>query len=132
MSKTRQQHAYQRGARIARFWKKVKGGVLLWDKHSVAWANKKHLPSWIGHAPIIIVIAFFISAIAFGGLLIAVCLLFIFAVACIIQNPSQSQTVADETEAKDCGSCYRNGNQGYGLYSGPEDLVSSYRMDQEE
>ncbi|RAT17399.1 hypothetical protein AU490_13765 [Lonsdalea populi] len=132
MDQTKQQHAYQRGARVARLWKKVKGSVLHWDERCVTWANKKHLPTWIGHAPIIIFIAFFISTIVFGGLIIAVCFLFIFAVACITQNPSQSQTVADETETKDCGSCYRNGNQGYGLYSGPEDLVSSYRMDQEE
>ncbi|EHD22932.1 MULTISPECIES: hypothetical protein [Brenneria] len=132
MNQTKQQHAYQRGARIARLWKKVKGSVLHWDERCVTWANKKHLPPWIGHAPIIIFIAFFISTIAFGSLIIAACFLLIFAVACIIQNPGSSQATADEAEFYDdtekTGPGYRYGQEGHGYYSGSDDITSE-RLD---
>ncbi|AOV10022.1 MULTISPECIES: DUF3742 family protein [Enterobacteriaceae] len=132
MSKTGQQHAYQRGARIARLWKKVKGSVLHWDKRCVAWANKKHLPSWIGHAPIIVALLGLLTAILMGSVVIAGCLLFICAITFTIQQIGQANHQGHDVAHLDSSTSneplteFRNGDQGYGLYCG------SYRIDQDE
>lgn len=69
MSQTKQQHAYQRGIRLARLWNKVKGNVLYWDRRCVALVNKKHIPSWVGHIPVVFLLAISIVTCLAGGLL---------------------------------------------------------------
>ncbi|MFJ5498717.1 hypothetical protein ACIPUN_02090 [Pectobacterium sp. CHL-2024] len=132
MNRSRQNSAYQRGARAASIWKRLNGNARLWDSVCVEKARKHHLPAWFGHVPIILFIVLFISTIAFGGLIIGVCFLFIFAVACIIQNPGSSQAKADETEFYDdtekTGPGYRYGQEGHGYYSGSDDITSE-RLD---
>lgn len=80
MSQTKQQHAYQRGVRVARFWKKVKGSVLYWDRRCVVWANKKRIPSWVGHIPVVFLFAISIVTCLAGGLLFVGIVILIWAI----------------------------------------------------
>lgn len=132
MNETKQQHAYQRGIRIARLWRRLKGTISRWDTFCVSKARKHNLPSWIGHVPITISLLGSATAILFGGIVIAGCMLFIWAIAFILQQFGQARSQENDPEHSDSNTNseslteYRDGDQGYGLYCG------SYRMDLED
>jgi len=129
LNKARQHHAYQRGVHIANLWKHLKGTILTWNAICVAKAHSHKLPSWVGNMPMIIALLGSATAILFGGIVIVSCMLFIWAIAFILQHIGQENTQVNDSE--DFGSStnneflteYRVGDQGYGLYCG------SYRMD---
>ncbi|CAI2026097.1 Uncharacterised protein [Serratia quinivorans] len=131
MSQIRQQQAYERGARTAHLWKKFKDSVLHWDRRCTAWANKKSLPLWVGHVPVIVALLGSLTIILLGGAAITGALLFVWAIAFILQSIA-SQSFDDSDSNSQATSEYRNGDQGFGLYSGPDSLVTSHRMDNEE
>ncbi|WP_261436365.1 hypothetical protein [Serratia ficaria] len=131
MNETKQQHAYQRGVRMANLWKRVKSTILRWDAFCVTKARSYKLPGWIGHFPIAIALIASLAAALLGGLAIAGCLLFIWAIAFILQQipPTSPQTTDSEYFDSDTNESlteYRDGNQGFGLYCG------EYRIDQED
>ncbi|WP_262121624.1 hypothetical protein [Serratia ficaria] len=131
MNDTKQHHAYQRGVRMASLWKRLKGTILKWDTFFVAKARAHQLPSWIGHIPITIALFGSLTAALLGGAAIAGCLLFIWAIAFILQqiSPTSPKTTDSEYFDSDTNESlteYRDGNQGFGLYCG------EYRIDQED
>ncbi|HGL5836586.1 TPA: hypothetical protein ACKFTR_004290, partial [Enterobacter kobei] len=78
MSQARDQQAYQRGIWAARKWTRLKDTIMRWDRHCVAKARKHRLPAWIGHVPIVIALIGSVTAMLFGGLLVAGSMLFIW------------------------------------------------------
>ncbi|MGP0837999.1 hypothetical protein [Serratia sp. CY85251] len=126
MSQTRDQQAYQRGIKAARLWKRLKGTILRWDQLCVSKARAQKLPGWIGHGPMAIALIASVAIIVFGGIVIIGCMLLISAIAYIFQHVGQSNYDADHFDSNTDNKPlteYRDGDQGYGLYSG------SYRMD---
>uniref|UniRef100_UPI0035C6938D hypothetical protein n=1 Tax=Serratia quinivorans TaxID=137545 RepID=UPI0035C6938D len=79
MSQARNQQAYQRGIRVARMWKRLKGTILRWDLLWVSKASKYNLPTWLGHIPITCLVAVSVISGLTGGLLVAVVILFVWA-----------------------------------------------------
>ncbi|HEJ7136544.1 TPA: hypothetical protein SMF95_001865 [Serratia marcescens] len=117
MNETKQHHAYQRGVRMASLWKRIKGTIMKWDAFCVAEAHSHKLPGWIGHAPIAIVLFGSAAAILFGGIVIAGCMLFIWAIAFILQNADFSNMqVSDSTNESVDDDGYKTGPEGFGNY----------------
>lgn len=127
MSQARVQQTYQRGIWAARKWRRLKNVITRLDRLCVSKVQEYRLPAWIGHVPIVIALIGSVTAMLFGGLLVAGSMLFISAIAFILQNfdPSDENTF-DEKRAS--GPSIRHGNDGYGYYSGSEDLTSE-RLD---
>ncbi|MEE4411932.1 MULTISPECIES: hypothetical protein [unclassified Serratia (in: enterobacteria)] len=126
MSQTRNQQAYQRGIWVARMWKRLKGTILRWDTFCVSKARKHKLPGWIGHVPIAVAFLGSAATALFGGIIIAGSLLFIWAIAIILQNINTSnENVFDD---RGSGPSIRHGNDGYGYYTSSDDLTSE-RLD---
>ncbi len=131
MNDTTQHHAYQRGVRMANLWMRVKSTILRWDAFCVAKAHSYKLPGWIRHFPIVIAFLASLTAALLGGVAIAGCLLFIWAIAFILRQVNQTSPQATDSEYFDSANNesfteYRDGNQGFGLY------CREYRMDQED
>uniref|UniRef100_A8G8M3 DUF3742 family protein n=1 Tax=Serratia proteamaculans (strain 568) TaxID=399741 RepID=A8G8M3_SERP5 len=97
MSKTRNQQAYQRGIRVARMWKRLKGTILRWDTLCVSKARKYGLPAWLGHVPIASLVAVSVISCLIGGLLIAVVILFVWA---LILLPSMMELLRPTANVK--------------------------------
>lgn len=126
MSQTRNQQAYQQGIRIARMLKRLKSTILRWDTFCVSKARRHKLPGWIGHIPIAVAFIGSAAAALFGGIIIAGSLLFIWAIAIILQNVNTSnENVCDD---RGSGPSIRHGNDGYGYYTSSDDLTSE-RLD---
>ncbi|HDU5650667.1 TPA: hypothetical protein RFV74_002321 [Klebsiella aerogenes] len=117
MNEKRQPHAYQRGVRMANLWKRLKGTILKWDAICVAKARRYKLPDWIGHMPVVIALFGSTTAILFGGVIIASCMLFIWAIAFILQNADFSNMqVSDSTNESVGDDGYKTGPEGFGNY----------------
>ncbi|EAT1306827.1 hypothetical protein DZB77_08250 [Salmonella enterica] len=129
MSQARDQQAYQRGIWAAGRWSRLKDVIMRWDRFCVSKAREYRLPGWIGHVPIAIALIGSVAAILFGGLVVAGCMLFIWAIAFILQQVGQADSQENDTNYFDSNTDseplteYRDGDQGYGLYCG------SYRID---
>lgn len=131
MSENKKQ-AYVRGRKVAIIWKRLKRVVSAWDQLCVIWARNHKLPAWIGHMPVIIAGLGTLAGSLLGGAVIVGCLIFIWAIAFILQQIAQTNHLENNADHFDSEGYnqplteYRNGDQGYGLYCG------SYRMDQDE
>lgn len=102
---------------MASLWKRIKGTIMKWDAFCVAEAHSHKLPGWIGHAPIAIVLFGSAAAILFGGIVIAGCMLFIWAIAFILQNADFSNMqVSDSTNESVDDDGYKTGPEGFGNY----------------
>lgn len=101
MSQARDQQAYQCGVWAARKWSRLKNVIMRWDRLCVSKVRENRLPSWIGHVPIVIALIASVAAMLFGGLLVTGCMLFIWAIAFILQNAEQNLTgeVTDENNS---------------------------------
>lgn len=89
MSQTREQQAYQRGIRVARMWKRLKGTILRWDTFCVSKARKHKLPGWVGHVPtafVAIGFIFFLIGYALVSLAGISCVLAMWAITYIAKN----------------------------------------------
>lgn len=91
MNETRQYHAYQRGVRMASLWKRLKGTILRWDSFCVSKARKYNLPAWIGHIPMSVFAAIMLSALVFGGVVIAISAVFVSALVILISGTLSSE-----------------------------------------
>ncbi|HGM5336664.1 TPA: hypothetical protein ACKP2J_001076 [Serratia marcescens] len=91
MSQTRDRPAYQRGIKAARLWKHLKGTILRWDQHCVSNARKHKLPGWIGHIPMGMQAVIMLTALVFGGMVIASSAVFIVGLLLLISKSSSSE-----------------------------------------
>ncbi|MGP0906574.1 hypothetical protein [Serratia sp. CY76391] len=124
MSQTRDQQAYQRGVWAACKWARLKDAIMRWDQHCVSKVRKYRFADWIGHVPIAIALIGSVTAILFGGLIVASCMFFIWAIVFILQQVDQADShendinYFDSNADTDALTEYRDGDQGYGLYCG--------------
>lgn len=89
MNDTKQQHAYQRGVRMANLWKRLKDTILKWDSRCVSKARSHKLPDWIGHIPtafIAIGLIFFFFGYAIVSLAGVSCMIAMWAITYIAKN----------------------------------------------
>ncbi|ELQ9312239.1 DUF3742 family protein [Serratia marcescens] len=119
MSQARDQQAYQRGVWAARKWSRLKNVIMRWDRLCVSKVREYRLPAWIGHVPIVIALIGSVTAMLFGGLLVAGCMFFILAIAFILQNADFSNMqLSDSTNDSVDDDGYRAGPDGFGNYVG--------------
>ena len=71
MNQTRDHQAYQRGMKAACLCKRIKGTILRWDQRCVTNACKHKLPGWSGHIPMGMFAVIMLTALVFGGMVIA-------------------------------------------------------------
>ncbi|HGM6839727.1 TPA: hypothetical protein ACKP7D_003514 [Serratia marcescens] len=109
---------------MASLWKRLKRTILKWDSFWLTKARKCNLPAWLGHMPVAVALLGSLTIIFVGGAVIR-------AIAFILQSIA-SQAFDDSDSNKQATSEYRNGDQGFGFYSGPDSFVTSHRMDNEE
>lgn len=106
---------------MASLWRRLKSTMLKWDAFFVVKARAHKLPGWVGHIPIAIALFGSLTAALLGGATIAGCLLFIWAIAVILQNADLSNVQLNEStsdEESNMHDGYRNGPEGYGYYMG--------------
>lgn len=128
MSKHDEQ-AYIRGVRAAGIWKRLKHTVASWDQRGTAWAKNHNIPVWIGRVPLVAAILISLTCLIAGGFIVAFIVAFIWGMLFIAQNTGNNLLRHENTNASTTHAQFRNGSQGYGLYSGSEDLVTSHRID---
>jgi hypothetical protein len=128
MQNDKQFAAAQRGIKLAGIWKKIRRRISQWDAICVHWAKSRGLPGWLGHVPIVLAMVLSITAAVLGGLLIGVVIAFVW-MAIVGLSPDPENKPHRRRRRSSGIPHYRNGNQGYGLYSGSEDLVTSHRID---
>ncbi|MDL4914925.1 MAG: hypothetical protein QRY16_14370 [Enterobacterales bacterium endosymbiont of Blomia tropicalis] len=87
------EQAYVRGQKAAIIFKHLKRVVLTWDQRCMAWVKHHKLPTWLGHMPVVIAVLGSLAGILLGGVVIAGCLIFIWAIAFILQQIGQSTRV---------------------------------------
>lgn len=125
------ERAYVRGRKVAIIWKSLKKIVSTRDQLCVAWAKNHKLPAWIGHLPIISTVLISLAGLIVGGVAIASMIVFIWALAYILQHIGSSPNSShDSHESYSASPEVRAGSEGYGLYSGSDELTS-YRMDKD-
>jgi Flp pilus assembly protein TadB len=115
MSKIREQHAYQRGIKAARLWRRLKGTILRWDQYCVTNARKHKLPGWIGHIPMGMLAVIMLVALVFGGIVIASVTIIIMALLLIILSILEPR---DEIKENTTFEYKIYGDLGSGWYSG--------------
>jgi len=105
MKDTKQQHAYQRGVRIASLWKRLRGTILKWDSFWVSKARKYNLPAWIGHIPMSVLAAIMLTALVFGGMVIASSAVLVGALVLLVSGAlSPESKEVDNLEYSDASS----------------------------
>lgn len=112
---------------FANLLKRVHRTVFSWDFRCVMWAKNRRLPAWIGHIPIFTIMLISIVGLMVGGVIIASIIIFIWSVAFIFQSIGR-EGVTDEGDSVSTGAGYRDGQEGYGYYSGSDDVTSD-RLD---
>jgi len=127
MQNDKQFAAVQRGIKLAGLWKKTRRRVSQWDAICVHWAKSHGLPGWLGHVPIVLAVVLSIIAAVLGGLLMSVVIAFVWMAIVSLFSASNANE-DDYSEAKSSGPGYRDGIDGYGYYSGSDDLTSE-RLD---
>lgn len=105
MNETRQRHAYQRGVRMASLWKRLKGTILRWDSFWVSKVRKFNLPAWIGHIPMSVLAAIMLTALVFGGMVIASSAVLVGALVLLVSGAlSPESKEVDNLEYSDASS----------------------------
>lgn len=82
--------AYQRGIKAAHLWRRLINKILRWDQYCVSKACKHKLPGWIGHIPIVLFTISILTALIFGGMLIATSAVLVGAII-LLAFPSTAQ-----------------------------------------
>jgi hypothetical protein len=117
--------AYVRGLKAAEAWKHMKYMLRSWDYRCATWAKNHNAPVWVGRIPLVVVILISLAALFAGGMIVALIVIFIWAIVFILQNIGQNDSASDSNIHAPLSE-YKDGPQGYGLYCG------AYRIDQED
>ncbi|QLS53466.1 hypothetical protein HV314_04560 [Citrobacter sp. RHBSTW-00887] len=121
MPQSQKNRAWNRGARLAILYKQMKVNLLNLDKICVTLAKKNRIPTWIGHMPLILVFAGTLAGLLTVGFVISACLIFLLCITFIAKNVSSSAPDDDDSST---GPGYRYGKDGYGYYTGSDDITS--------
>jgi hypothetical protein len=128
-----QERAWRRGEHIAGIWKRIKSSISSWDHRCLALAKKHNLPAWVGHMPVIAAMPLLLTGAVIAAIAAGFCVTFIWAINFIFHNIGRvpvSSNVIERSENCGSGPEVRAGSEGYGLYSGTDELTS-YRMDKD-
>jgi hypothetical protein len=120
MSKHDEQ-AYTRGVRAAGIWKRLKHTLINWDQRCIAWAKNHNVPVWVGRVPFVTAIFVSLIGLITGGFVVVCIVAFIWAIAFILQSVDLNSI---DDDSKPTGPGYRYGQDGYGYYSGSDDITS--------
>ncbi|CAI1042151.1 hypothetical protein [Serratia quinivorans] len=133
MNQTRDQQAYQRGIRAARLWKRLKSAFLRWDQRCVSKACEHKLPGWVGHIPTSMFAIIMLSALVFGGMIIASSAVLVGALVLLVSGAfsPKEKTNFDEDEMisppyKSPSEYRADGEFGPGWYAGNYKVSDDY------
>ncbi|EBP8102462.1 hypothetical protein AOS06_06180 [Salmonella enterica] len=126
-------NAQARGARAARLYKRAKSKLISLDHFCVQKAREHKLPAWTGHLPVTTLTGILFAAVIFGSLLFVSLGLFIFALILVTSWTGKRTNSADSWSDNSWGSSMRDGSEGFGLYTGPENShIPTSRIDNED
>lgn len=125
--------AFKRGVIAAELWLKLTKNARVANGVCIAWVLRQGLPSFIGYLPVPLAsIAIMSTAILCGlfiGAVVILCGIFIYMLFKIAVGEVEDSDDADEPS----GHQYRDGNDGFGMYSGPQNVtVTSSRIDRDD
>lgn len=125
--------AFKRGKHAARFWLKISKGIKAANSACMLWTKRRGWPTFLGRLPVPIAVFALLAFVAVGGLFIGTAFLigaiFIYMVSNLAVTDANDSDVTEEQS----GHQYRDGNDGYGMYSGPQNVtVTSARIDRDD
>ncbi|CAX53320.1 MULTISPECIES: hypothetical protein [Enterobacterales] len=128
-----QNSAYKRGAIAAELWLKLTRSARVANEVCVSWVLRQGLPGFIGYLPVplasIAILSIAILCGLFIGTVVILCGIFIYMLCNIAVGGVEDSDDTDEPS----GHQYRDGNDGFGMYSGPQNVtVTSSRIDRDD
>lgn len=129
--------AYERGIKAASAWRRLSNVYLDADTRFTSWADSKGIPGAIGKSLVPFSVLILLSLALVAGFVIGAIIIAVAGFAymfCYIQlNTLNNLGKTSSSSSCASGGDYRNGNDGDGFYSGPDDTnVTSARLDKDE
>ncbi|WP_215845246.1 hypothetical protein [Candidatus Pantoea bituminis] len=122
--------AFKRGASAAGFWLRFSKSARAANSTCVAWTLKHRLPTFIGRLPVPIACFAVLSLAVVGGMFVGTILVLGAIFLYMLSNLAISGAQDDDITERQSGHQYRDGNDGFGMYSGPQNVtVTSSRVD---
>lgn len=125
--------AFNRGRRAAGFWLRLSKSAKGANNICISWAKRRGLPVFMGRLPVPIAGFMFVTFVALSGLFVGAILVIGAVFLYMLRN--LSVTGAEDSDVTDelSGHQYRDGNDGFGMYSGPQNVtVTSTRIDRDD
>lgn len=125
--------AFNRGVRVAKHCKKLTSSASFLNTACLRWTDKRGLPAVMGRLPVPIAVFAILTVVIVSGLFIGSVFLigtaFIYMLSNLVITHAEDNDAAEEHS----GHQYREGNDGFGMYSGPQNVnVTSSRIDSDE
>ena len=119
--------AWERGVKLARFWKMLRS----WDRRCVNWVMQRNLPKWMGHIPVFVAVSASLIGIILCGMYLATTIIMLWLVVYSFTHgkgfdysQEDSYTNYDHTE-------FEAGPQGFGEYDRSGFRVDGYSDDED-
>ncbi|POW52747.1 DUF3742 family protein (plasmid) [Pantoea piersonii] len=125
--------AFDRGRRAAGFWLRLSKSAKEANDICISWTKRRGLPAFVGRLPVPIAGLMFLTFVALSGLFIGAIL--VIGAVFLYMLSNLSVTGAEDSDDTDelSGHQYRDGNDGFGMYSGPQNVtVTSTRIDRDD
>ena len=125
--------AFKRGGRAAAFWLKLSKSARAANSVCIAWTTRHGLPTFLGRLPIPIASLAILTLAIVSGLFIGTIFLLVAVFFYMLSNLAISGADDSDVTEEKSGHQYRNGNDGFGMYSGPQSVtVTSSRIDRDD
>lgn len=125
--------AFNRGIRAANLWQSI--SKLGRSAHSgcIRWAVSRGLPRFAGQLPVPLTCIVIVSAAIACGIIFGTIVLLFTAFVYMLSNIALNGDEDDHHEDAAYGTEWRSGNEGTGIYTGPEHGPGpSYRIDTDD
>jgi hypothetical protein len=128
--------ASKMGATTAVLWLRILKSVRAANSACTAWTSRQGLPAFIGRLPVPLACFAILTVSLICGFLIGSIVIlfsiFIYMLCNFADNNVDDSDDSDDTDELS-GHQYREGNDGYGMYSGPQNVtVTSSRIDRDD
>ncbi|WP_367165970.1 DUF3742 family protein [Kosakonia cowanii] len=125
--------AFKRGAHAAGLWRKLSKSARAANSACVEWAIRRGLPAFVGRLPVPITGIAILAIALVSGFFIGAVLLLGAIFLYILSNLAVTSVMDCEVTEEQNGHQYRDGNDGFGIYSGPQNVtVTSSRIDHDD
>ncbi|MGC8427391.1 hypothetical protein [Mixta calida] len=125
--------AFKRGKHVARLWLRLSKGIKVANSACMLWTLKRGLPAFLGRLPVPIAVFTLFTFMAVGGLFIGAAFLVGAIFIYMVSNLAVADANGSDVSEGQSGHQYRDGNDGFGMYSGPQNVtVTSARVDRDE